>query len=371
MNNLASRILIINGDQGAFTDQVQNVTDTVPATNLITIPNYEMLGWTDVNVDHADEIGQTILHFLANHHSTEVEPVRQQTNLEGEIAGIRYQIRGSGPPLLLLPLGLAPSQWEPLIPTLAEQYCTITLGGAHLGVIPAMELRGKTAGYQRIIKNLMSEAQLEPGDSILDVGPGSGVVDRWLAHATDRENQITGIELNPYLLREATQFAKNEGLAETIRFREGDATSLPFPDDTFDLSFSSTVMEEVDVDRMLAEMVRVTKPGGRVASIVRAIDLPFIINLALRPELMEKLINMHMSMSDKGCADASLYRRFYQAGLTQVKKFPQMATFDQENSTMLTWLQNAFLFIRDPRKLTETQQADLEMILAEHPLFGQ
>ena len=33
--------------------------------------------------------------------------------------------------------------------------------------------------------------------------------------------------------------------------------------------------------------------------------------------------------------------------------------------------QAAFLFIRDPRKLTETQQADLEMILAEHPLFGQ
>ena len=358
MTNLAPRMLIISGDRGMFTNAVQRVTGIVPATNLITIPNYEMLGWTDVIVDHTEEIGRTFLNFLAKHNSVEIEPVGQQVHLEGEIAGIWYQIRGSGPPLVLLPLGLAPSQWEPLIPTLSEQYCTVTLGGAHLGVIPAMELRGETAGYRRIIKNLMSEAQLQPGDSILDVGPGSGVVDRWLAHATNRENQITGIELNPCLLREATQFAKKEGLAETISFREGNATSLPFPDDTFDLSFSSTVMEEVDADRMLAEMVRVTKPSGKVASIVRAIDLPFIINLALRPELMEKVINMHMSMSEKGCADASLYRRFHQAGLTEVKNFPQMATFDQENSTMLTWLQNAHFFTElNPEEQVEWRDA--------------
>jgi ubiquinone/menaquinone biosynthesis C-methylase UbiE len=255
-------------------------------------------------------------------------------------------------------LGLAPSQWEPLIPTLAEQYCTITLGGAHLGVIPAMELRGEAAGYRRVIKNLMSEAQLQPGQSILDVGSGSGVVDRWLAHATNGENQITGLELNPYFLREATQLTKKEGLAETISFQEGDATSLPFPDDTFDLSFSSTVMEEVDADKMLAEMVRVTKPGGKVGAVVRAIDLPFIINLALRPKLMEKLVNMHMSMSEKGCADASLYRRFHRSSLTQVKSFPQLATFDQGNSTMLTWLQNVFFFSElNPEEQAEWREA--------------
>jgi len=39
-----------------------------------------------------------------------------------------------------------------------------------------------------------------------------------------------------------------------------------------DLTLSCTVLEEGDADRMLAEMIRVTKPGGRVAVIVRAID---------------------------------------------------------------------------------------------------
>lgn len=48
----------------------------------------------------------------------------------GEHAGFFYRIQGEGPPLVLLPLGLAPSQWEPLIPMLAPHYCTITLSGA-------------------------------------------------------------------------------------------------------------------------------------------------------------------------------------------------------------------------------------------------
>jgi hypothetical protein len=41
---------------------------------------------------------------------------------EGEIADISYSIRGSGPPLVLFPLGLAPSQWQPLLPLLGARY---------------------------------------------------------------------------------------------------------------------------------------------------------------------------------------------------------------------------------------------------------
>jgi hypothetical protein len=46
---------------------------------------------------------------------------------EGDVAGVSYRIQGSGLPLVLLPLSLAPSQWEPLIPTLSTHYSSITL----------------------------------------------------------------------------------------------------------------------------------------------------------------------------------------------------------------------------------------------------
>jgi len=73
--------------------------------------------------------------------------------------------------------------------------------------------------------------------------------------------------------------ARRESLEGAIEFRDGNAGSLPFADNSFDVAVSVTVIEEVDADGMLAEMVRVTKPGGGVAVIARAIDMPFLMNL--------------------------------------------------------------------------------------------
>ena len=247
------------------------------------------------------------------------------------MAGISYQIRGSGPPLVLLPLGFAPSQWEPLLPTLSKRYCTITLGGAELGVAPFLENRGRAPGYLRMVRTLMDEVQLQPGETILDVGCGTGVLNRWLARRTGGANPIIAVDINRSFLREATALARKEGLEGTIEFREGSEEALPFPDQSFEVTMSATVMEEVDADRMLAEMVRVTKPGGSVAVIVRAVDMPFWVNIPIRTELktnVEAAGVIDRNVGERGCADASLYRRFHEAGLTEVTMFPQLVSYD-------------------------------------------
>jgi SAM-dependent methyltransferase len=107
-------------------------------------------------------------------------------------------------------------------------------------------------------------------------------------------------------------------LGSAIEFREGNAQSMPLADDSFDVAVSVTVIEEVDADRMLAEMVRVTKPGGRVAVVARAIDMPFFRHLPLSPDLKVKVESTGGGVAAQGCADASLYKRMRQAGLTQV-----------------------------------------------------
>ena len=101
-----------------------------------------------------------------------------------------------------------------------------------------------------------------PGERVLEVGSGSGVVTRWLAQRTGGASPIVGVDVNRYLLREAAELARSAGLADAIMFQEGNAEALPFPDDSFDVTLSCTVMEEVNADRMLAEMLRVTRPGG-------------------------------------------------------------------------------------------------------------
>src|SRR5262249_18583307 len=178
-----------------------------------------------------------------------------------------------GPPLILMPLSLAPSQWEPLIPVLSTRYCTISLGGPLLGVVRILEGRGRS-NYLTLVRNVLDLVGIRPGEVVLEVGGGSGVVVREIARRTAGANRIIDIDINPYLLREAETLAKRAGLAERIAFRRGRAEAIPLAESSVEVALSFTVMEEGDADRMLAELVRVTKPGGRIGAIVRPTDMP-------------------------------------------------------------------------------------------------
>jgi ubiquinone/menaquinone biosynthesis C-methylase UbiE len=225
-----------------------------------------------------------------------------------------------------MPLDLAPSQWEPLIPQLSARYCTIILGGPALGAVSLLEGRGRSA-YLGVLRALLDAVRVQSGEVILEVGCGSGVVLREIACRTAGANTIIGMDINRYLLREAMSLAAREGLADGITFQEGHAEAIPLAANSVDVALSCTVMEEGDADRMLAELVRVTKPGGRVAVIVRALDVPWWANPPLSAALRSKVDRPGLIGGDvtaTGCADASLYRRFHVAGLTQLTVFPQL-----------------------------------------------
>jgi ubiquinone/menaquinone biosynthesis C-methylase UbiE len=319
--------------------------ETLPDARLVTLRDYTILGWTDLIADRTDEIGSAMLHFLAQHTPPGGAKLIPPAKEQGEIAGLSYRMRGAGPPLVLLPLFLAPSQWEPLVPRLSQQYCTITLGGVELGAVAILESRGRAAGYVRMVQALTDATHLQPGQTVLDVGCGTGVVARWLVRHTKGQNRISGVDINRYLLQEAMALAPKEGLEGAIDFREGSAEALPFPDHSFDVTLSVTVIEEVDAQQMLAEMVRVTKPGGKVAVIARAVDMPFLMNVRLQPELKAKVDAPGAlgSVAPQGCADASLYQRFHQAGLTQGQMFPSLPAFDGSEPTMLQFMQDSLL----------------------------
>jgi SAM-dependent methyltransferase len=135
------------------------------------------------------------------------------------------------------------------------------------------------------------------------------------------------LDLSPFLLGVARELAEKEGVGDHITFHLGSAEALPFPDGLFDVVYSSTMLEEVDADRALTEMVRVTRPGGRVAAVVRAVDLPAWISLPLSAGIRAKVENGEMGgvVGVQGCADASLARRLGAAGLERVQGYAQLA----------------------------------------------
>lgn len=367
---LAAKLLVVNGDQGPIAERVRRVVERVPDARLVTLRDSAILGWTDVVADHTDEIGSAMLQFLTRMSPTAGAKSVLPAAGEGEIAGISYRIRGAGSPLVLLPLWLSPSQWEPLVPRLSEQYCTITLGGTELGAVAILESRGRAVGYVPMVRTLIDAMQLQPGETVLEVGCGTGVLDRWLAHHTGGANRIMGVDINRYLLQEALDLARKEGLEGAIEFREGSAEALPFPDHSFDVALSVTVIEEVDANQMLAEMVRVTKPGGRVGVVARAMDMPFLMNLRLRAELRAKVEAPGAigNVAERGCADASLYQRVHQAGLTRVKMLPQLTAFNREDTTVLQFLQDS-LFQKLSREEAQEWQSARAQAEAEGTFF--
>jgi demethylmenaquinone methyltransferase/2-methoxy-6-polyprenyl-1,4-benzoquinol methylase len=101
---------------------------------------------------------------------------------------------------------------------------------------------------------------------ILDLCTGTGD----LALAYDRAARgaavVVGADFCHEMLALAGEKVRRRGAAERIRFLEADAQRLPFADDTFQITTVAFGLRNVtDPDRGLAEMVRVTRPGGAVA----------------------------------------------------------------------------------------------------------
>lgn len=112
-----------------------------------------------------------------------------------------------------------------------------------------------------VAETLAAAADLRPGAKVLDVATGTGHV---ALAAARRFCDVTGIDYVPELVATADRRARAEGLA--VDFRVADAEHLPFPDDSFDYALSAIgVMFTADHERAAAELVRVVKPGGRIA----------------------------------------------------------------------------------------------------------
>lgn len=106
---------------------------------------------------------------------------------------------------------------------------------------------------------------LARAESVLDVGCGQGHWGRLLDVVTAPGATTVGVDFEPEWVAEATRQAQTAGLASRFSYQEGSADALPFAERSFDLVTCQTVLIHVpDPERVIAEMVRVTKPGGLV-----------------------------------------------------------------------------------------------------------
>jgi SAM-dependent methyltransferase len=110
--------------------------------------------------------------------------------------------------------------------------------------------------------HLVHFAGVAGGEALLDVGTGTGVV---AITARRKGAKVTGLDLTPFLLTQAKENASIAGF-DDIFWQEGDAESLPFGDHSFDVVLSQFGhMFAPRPEVAISEMLRVLKPGGRIA----------------------------------------------------------------------------------------------------------
>jgi len=113
-----------------------------------------------------------------------------------------------------------------------------------------------------IAEDLVATATLRPGERVLDVGCGTGVVTRLAAHEVGAGGAVAGLDVNPAMLAVARETGAN---GTSIDWYEASAEAMPLPDDAFDVVLCQMSLQFMD-DRVgaLREMRRVLAAGGRV-----------------------------------------------------------------------------------------------------------
>lgn len=140
-------------------------------------------------------------------------------------------------------------------------------------------------------------AGIRAGDRVLDAGCASGWLTRLLALQVT-SGQVTGVDLSDERIALAQQRVAELGLSNVTHV-VGDLTALPFPDNSFDVTFSRFTFEYLrNPAEALAELYRVTRPGGRV--VVADLDGNGVFHYPLPKMLEEGLARLNFVLSKAG-----------------------------------------------------------------------
>jgi ubiquinone/menaquinone biosynthesis C-methylase UbiE len=160
--------------------------------------------------------------------------------------------------------------------------------------------------------------QIRPGHKVLDVGCGPASDTIELGKLVGEEGQVFGVDHDQAMVDEAEGRAQEAGIASWVKHRRAESNALPFGTNTFDAVRSERLFQHLpDPSPTLAELVRVTKIGGRIA--VLDTDWGSASTDTTEVDIERRLARAHAEYAaHNGYAGRQLYRLFVQNGLADI-----------------------------------------------------
>ena len=130
--------------------------------------------------------------------------------------------------------------------------------------------------------------ELKSNEQILDIGTGPGFLAQEMADAVGQRGAVLAVDFSDSMLGLARTRCSGR---QSVRFQKAEATQLPVPDDSFDVAVSVQYEYVAEVEKALAEMFRVLRPGGRAA--VVSTDWDSIVWQTTSRERMQKVLSAY------------------------------------------------------------------------------
>ena len=184
-------------------------------------------------------------------------------------------------------------------------------------------------------------ADLQPGHKVLDVGCGTGVDAVQMAQQVGETGHVFGIDVSQTMVDAARRNTEELGLP--ITFQQSDIYTLDFADNFFDRCRADKTFQHLaDPEAALQEVIRVTKPGGKIIiadpdhdSVV--IDTPFA-------DITNRFIRFRSEQMAQGGIAHQIYRMFKQHGFVDVSIDPRVQAYtNYEEKVASPYLKEIFI----------------------------
>jgi ubiquinone/menaquinone biosynthesis C-methylase UbiE len=187
------------------------------------------------------------------------------------------------------------------------------------GLIRFLDAANTTTGLTAAKHALLEQLALGRARAALDVGCGPGIDLAEMARLMPGGAHVSGVDLSETMIAEARFRTASLGLR--VSLRTGDAANLPYPDQAFDACRVATVLQHVpDPSRVIQEMTRVTRPGGRIG--VLEFDQETAFGDHPDTETTRIILDTFAGAMVQGRMGRQLPRLLRAAGLTDVTVMP-------------------------------------------------
>jgi SAM-dependent methyltransferase len=170
--------------------------------------------------------------------------------------------------------------------------------------------------------------RVEPGQTVLDVGCGTGIDTLELGALVGSSGQVVGVDYDADMVAKADQHAQEANVSAWVTHQKADVTQLPFEDNKFDSCRSERVFQHLrEPEKALDEMVRVTKSGGWI--VVFDADWGAMSINSFETDLERRLVRFRTEhLQHNGYSGRKLLGMFKRRGLADIVVEPGSTYFD-------------------------------------------